>query len=213
MGYYRGTKIKCSKPELLFTGSTFNSEWKDFIVGIESGVTFYHCRKNYFNNALAELSRSNPEVIFSGCTWIDDDYYDAIDYTFVLVNGTYEYVDMAPHYQILLPVINDEEYNSLANRFVKQIEIYLQRIDIIRKDSENEVFFDFLNDKEEQDGFVSYFTITWENDIHKFTATKRFTSHVIVDYQRKNPVEKEQTKIDKHLSDNNQDDSYESLPF
>ena len=178
-------KVSCTNPELLATGSTFNQEWVDSIVSIKDGVTFYHCSKTYLNDALAELSRSHPEVTFSGCTWIDDDFEDAKDYTFVLRNGIYEYVDMAPHYQILFPVIEDEEYKSLQSRFVRQIEIYLQRFDIIKKIPEEDIVFDFINDKEDQDGFVSYFTITWENEIHKFTATKRFTSMVIVDYQRK----------------------------
>jgi len=187
MGFYVGTKVSCTKPELLATGSTFNQEWLDSIERIEDGITFYHCWKKYFNYALAELSRINPEVTFSGCTWIDDDYYDAVDLTFILKNGFYDYVDKAPHYQILFPFIEDEEYISLKNRFQKHIENYLQRIDIIRKDSENGVVFDFLNDIEEQDGFSSYFTITWENEYHKFTATKRATSHVMVDYERKTP--------------------------
>lgn len=192
MGFYVGTKVSCTNPELLATGSTFNQKWFDFIVSIEEGVTYYHCSKTYLNDALAELSRSHPEVTFNGCTWIDDDYEDAKDYTFILRNGIYEYVDMAPHYQILFPVIEDEEYNSLLSRFVKQIEIYLQRIDIIKKIAEEDIVFDFLNDKVDQDGFVSYYTITWENEFHKFTATKRYISQVIVGYEKKQP-KKEKT--------------------
>lgn len=191
MGFYVGTKVSCTNPELLATGSTFNQEWFDFIVSIEEGVTYYHCSKTYLNDALAELSRSHPEVTFNGCTWIDDDYEDAKDYTFILRNGIYEYVDMAPHYQILFPVIEDEEYNSLQSRFVKQIEIYLQRIDIIKMIAEEDIVFDFLNDKVDQDGFVSYYTITWENEFHKFTATKRYTSQVIVGYEKKQPKKEE----------------------
>jgi hypothetical protein len=42
------------------------------------------------------------------------------------------------------------------------------------------------------DGFKSYFTVTWENDEHKFTATKRFTSLVMVSYYKK-PPKKEKT--------------------
>ena len=213
MGFYVGTKVSCTNPELLATGSTFNQEWFDSIVSIEEGVTYYHCRKTYLNDALAELSRSHPEVTFSGCTWIDDDYENTTDYSFVLREGIYEYVDMAPHYQILFPAIEDEEYNSLRSSFIKQIGSYLKRIDIKKKVAENVVDFDFLNDKIDKEGFVSYFTITWENDIHKFTATKRFASLIIVDYQRKNSVEKKEMEIKKDLSDKGQDDVYENLSF
>ncbi len=213
MGYYRGTKVKCTKPELFYTGSTFNKEWKDFIIDVKSGVTEYYCAKEYLNNALRELSKEHPEVTFSGITWIDDDYENAIDYTFILKAGSYEYVKMAPHYQIFFPIIKDEDYKRLAEKFSEQIHHYLNRIDLVIEDVGDESTFDFLNDKEDEEGFKSYVTITWENEYHKFTATKRFTSHVIVDYQRINPSEKEQTKIDEHHSNDNQDDSYESLPF
>jgi len=213
MGYRLGTKVKCTKPELLISGSTFYNEWEDFLFEVKDGVTEYCCQKNYLNDALAELSRNNPEVTFSGCIWIDDDFENARDFTFILKNGIYDYIDMAPHYQILFPVIEDDEYNSLKDRFVRQLEIYLKRIDVIRKDAEEEVVFDFLNDKEGQDGFVSYYTITWENDIHRFTATKRYTSQVIVDYQRKSPYKKEETKIEENHTYDNQDDMYDNLPF
>jgi hypothetical protein len=78
---------------------------------------------------------------------------------------------------------------------------------------ENDIVFDFLNDRKDQDGFVSYYTITWETGIHKFTATKRFTSQVIVDYQRKKSVKKKEMEIKIDLSEKGQDEVNENLPF
>ncbi len=187
MGYYRGTKVSCTKPELFASGSTFNQEWSDFIVGVRNGVTWYHCRKEYLNNAIVELSKQHPDVTFTGVTWTDDDYENAIEFTSIIKNGEEDVVKMAPHYQIFFPVIEDEEYNSLCERFEKQINLYLNRIDLVNEGEDEESDFDILNDKEDEEGFKSYFTITWENDKHIFRATKRFTSMVAVDYQRKKP--------------------------
>ena len=213
MGYHRGTKVKCTKPELFYTGSTFNKEWKDFILDVKDEVTEYYCRKNYLNDAIIELSKQHPEVTFTGVTWTDDDYYDAIDFTYIVKNGALKVVQEEPHYQFLCPVIEDDEYDMLARKFIEHVRQYLQRIDLIHVESGEDTVFDFLNDKTDPEGFRSYYTITWENDNHKFTATKRFTSHVIVDYQRKKPVEKVKMKSDANISGDDQDDIYESLPF
>jgi hypothetical protein len=213
MGYRRGTKVKCTNPELLFTGSTFNKEWKDFILDVKDGVTEYYCRKDYLNDAIIELSKQHPEVTFTGVTWTDDDYYDSIDFTYIVKNGDLKVVKEEPHYQYLCPYIEDDEYDRLAIKFLDHVNQYLVRIDLIHAEPDEEAVFDFLNDKTDAEGFRSYYTITWENDYHKFTATKRFTSHVIVDYQRKNPIDKEQKKIDEHPSDENQNNTDESLPY
>jgi hypothetical protein len=187
MGYYRVTRVSCTDPALLATGSTFNQEWKDFILAIENGETIYHCRKEYLNDAIVELSKQHPDVTFTGVTWTDDDFEDCVEFTSIIKNGKVDWVNMAPHYQILFPVIDYDEYNSLTGRFKEQIDRYLKRLDIVREDPEEGVVFDFLNDKKDADGFKSYFTITWENDEHIFTATKRYTSQVIVGYEKKQP--------------------------
>jgi hypothetical protein len=186
MGYTRGTKVTCTNPDILASGSTFNIEWADSLLEIKNGVAFYICPKEYLNDALIELSKQHPDVTFSGVTWTDDDFETSIDFTFVLNDGIREFLNEAPHYQILFPVIDDDEYNSLAPKFVEQINKYLQRLDIVRVDTE-EIVFDFLNDKEDKDGFKSYYTITWENNEHRFTATKRYTSQIIVGYEKKQP--------------------------
>ncbi|MCX6255111.1 MAG: hypothetical protein NTV31_11625 [Bacteroidia bacterium] len=187
MGYYRGTRVSCTNPDLIASGSTFNQEWADFIIGLESGVTIYHCRKEYLNDAIVELSKQHPDVSFTGVTWTDDDFEDSIDFTLIIKNGEFKVVKMAPHYQILFPVIDDEEYKSLTSKFKEQIDLYLNRLDIVREDSKEGVVFDFLNDKVDKDGFWSYYIIVWEDGKQRFTATKRFTSQVTVDYHRKKP--------------------------
>ncbi len=210
MGYYRGTEVSCTNPSLLASGSTFNQEWSDCLIRIESGVTHYHCRKEYLNDAIVELSRQHPDETFTRVTWTDDDFEDCIEFTSIIKNGKEDYINMAPHYQILFPVIDDENYNSLIPRFQEIINQYLSRIDILKADPVEGIVFDFLNDKKDSDGFTSYYTITWENDEHVFKATKRYTSMVVVDYRRKKPLNPESGKdcgIEKSQSENKDFDS------
>jgi hypothetical protein len=196
MGYRIGTKVKCSNPELLHSGSTFNNEWKDFLFDVKDGVTEYFCRNDYLNEAIIELSLQHPDVTFTGVTWIDDDYYDSIDYTYIVKNGDFKIAKKEPHYNFMYQPLENDEYKPLLKKFIKQIFQYLERIDVIHEDPNDSTVFDFLNDKADKDGFQSYFTITWENDIHKFTATKRFTSLIIIDYQRKTKRDINESDLD-----------------
>jgi len=184
MGYTRGTKVTCTNPEILASGSTFNIEWADFLNEINNGVALYICRKDYLNDALIELSKQYPDETFSGVTWNDDNYESAIDYTFSIKNGEREFIREAPHYTILFDEKDDKEYNTLKDRCREHILQYLNRVDNIKEDPEDGVFFDKLNDDEEEDGFISYLTITWANKEHYFSATKRYTSIVLVLHSR-----------------------------
>jgi hypothetical protein len=187
MGYYTQTNVSCTNPEILSSGSTFNQKWGDFLMQSKNGVAYYYCRKEYLNDAIIELSKENPAVTFTGVTWNDSDYYDCIKYTLIIKNGKYKIVKYEPEYQYFFPIIEDDEYKRLAERFREHIDLYLKRLDIVNDDPVERELIDFLNDKEDNEGFKSYCTITWENDEHLFTATKRFTSHIIVDYKRKKP--------------------------
>jgi hypothetical protein len=185
MGYRFRTNVRCTNPGLIASGSTFNIKWGKFILGIRSGITQYYCGGDYLNSALLEFSRKNPQEVFTGVTWNDSDYYDCKKYTLIIKNGEYEQVKCEPFYVYGFRINDYEIPEGLFERFEKHLERYIERIDIVHRDTNKGEVFDFLNDKEDQDGFRSFYTITWENDKHKFTATRRFTSQVMVDYQKK----------------------------
>jgi hypothetical protein len=185
MGYYMQTNVSCTNPEILSSGSTFNQKWGNILMESKNGVAYYYCRKEYLNDAIVELSKQHPDVTFTGVTWRDDDFQDSVEFTSIIKNGKEEVVKIAPHYQILFPVIDDDEYNRLSIRFGDHIELYLNRLDIIKDDPIEGQVIDILNDKKDEEGFKSYITITWENDKHRFTATKRYTSQVMVGYEKK----------------------------
>ena len=185
MGYYVRTDLKCTNPELISSGSTFNEEWSHELKEIKNGVTSYCCKKQYLNDAVKELSKSHPTETFTGRTWINDNILEYRIYTAIIKNGIESIVDVEPGYSFLFPPIDDEEYQSLIEEFKKHVDNYLKRIDLFHKGSDQGFEYNFLNDKVDDNGFKSYYTITWGNDKHIFTATRRYPSLVMVDYQRK----------------------------
>lgn len=185
MGYYRATVLTCTNPDIIASGSTFFNEWKHAFWKIENGETYYVCRKEYFNDAVIILSKEHPSEIFTGKTWIDSDFSDCFCYTLVIKNGEYFVIDYEPYYQYMFPDIEDVEYNRLSTRFKEHIDKYIKRLDIVLEEQESGKEYDILNDKKDDEGFISHYTITWENDQHLFTATKRYTSEIIVSYEKK----------------------------
>lgn len=186
MGYRWCTNVQCTNPELIASGSTFNKKCKEFILTIESGTSKYYCIGQDFNDALFQFSREHPLETFTGVTWNDSLYYHCIEFTLIINNGEYKQVKSEPHYTYALLSCNmDEIPKGLYKRFRDHFKCYSERIDIIHRDPINGEVFDFLNDKRDQEGFSSFYTIIWENEEHKFTGTKRCESFVEVTYQRK----------------------------
>jgi len=185
MGYYVRTDLQCTNPELISSGSTFYNEWSHELMGIENGITSYYCRKQYLNEAVKELSKLHPEETFTGKTWVDDNFEDFRKYTVIIKEGEESVVDMEPGYTYISEPIDDEDYERLIKDFKIHLDAYIKRIDIFNKDSEVGFEYDFLNDKPDSNGFSSYYTIVWENDVHKFVATKRFNSLITIHYERK----------------------------
>lgn len=185
MGNYIRTDLQCTNPELIASGSTFNHEWSYELMRIKNGITSYHCRKQYLNEAVKELSKLHPDETFTGKTWIDDNFEEFRKYTVIIKDGVESVVDVEPGYTYLSEPIDDEEYERLLEDFKIHLDAYLKRIDIFNKDSEDGFEYDFLNDRPDSNGFSSYYTINWENDVHKFVAIKRYLSLITIHYERK----------------------------
>jgi hypothetical protein len=214
MGYDVRTNLSCSNPEVISSGSTFNQEWAKNLMEIDGGVFKYYSRGYYLHDNIAALSKQYPDETFTGITWNDSDIYDRIKYTLIYKNGECKQVNCEPGY--VYGVYNDNYYEmptDLFERFKKHLHRYIERIDIVREDIEEGVVFDFLNNKPDEDGFMSYYTIIWENDEHKFTATRRFTSQIAIKYEKKEPLPGRHLEKDKELVEASHDDLYDDLPF
>ena len=193
MGYNTITKLLCTKPDLISSGSTFSQTTHSRLLGNNNGETEYLSKEYYIIDDIIELSKKYPNETFTGVTWNDSDFYNSVSDTIVYKNGHGKVIKVEPYYQFLYPVIDDEIYNKLVERFIEEVRLYIKRIDIIKEDVDDPVdgtVFDFLNDIEDDNGFKSYYTITWENDQHKFTATKRLTSNILIHYEKKEPINK-----------------------
>lgn len=214
MGYDVRTNLLCTNPTIIFSGSTFSQKWAKSLMEIDKGV-FKYCSRGYsLHDDLVDLSKQYPNESFTGITWEDSNIYNRIKYTLIFKNGGCKQVNCEPGY--VYGFNNDNYYEmptDLFERFKKHLDRYIERIDIVRENIEEGVVFDFLNNNPDEDGFMSYYTITWENDEHKFTATRRFTSEITIKYEKKQSSANKRQEIEKELKESNEDYSTDDLPF
>jgi hypothetical protein len=181
------TRLICSNHSLIASGSSFNAgltELKESLIWTSSKSTTYNYHSQHFNDSVIELSKQHPSESFTGVTWNASDHTTAVDVTFIVKDGKEEIVYLKPHYEFLYPCIRDEEYNQLVDHFVEHARRYFERIESVRDDPSEGIVFDVLSTKD-KNGFQSYCEIVWEDDVHRFTALKRYPTTVIIDYERK----------------------------
>lgn len=101
----------------------------------------------------------------------------------------------------------------MLERFIEHLQLYLKRLDVVIKDANNKTYFDILNDNLDENGFKSYYTITWENAEHKFTATKRYTSEISIDYKKKELIQFGMLGTERELIEQNEDEDVSPYDF
>lgn len=88
---------------------------------------------------------------------------------------------------------------------------YLERLDLV-KEEEGKLKIDKLNNEKDQHGYESHITITYENDLYKWTATKKWISWIEVTCEKKEPIDDTLKKFEDKIKDNENTD-YFDLPF
>lgn len=187
MGYYSCTKLSCSKPEIIASGSTFNQNTTSELLEVKDGKAIYRTWKRSMLNEIYDLSELHPEETFTTTWWWDEDYYTRTFWTGVFINGKYKEVKVEPGYSFFQDTVRsvDEE---LINRFKDVLMKYVERINIVREDPEEGIVFDFLNEQNFfDDDFRSHFQIVWENKEHKFTGTNKIGLSFDIKYETKYP--------------------------
>ena len=151
-----------------------------------------------------------PEETFAAEWHWEDDYYDKILYHFVCKNGKFKEHAIKPGYVFMCPesqIFNKEHYSAFRDHVIK----YLERLDIVKKEA-GKFNIDKLNNKKDQHGYESYITIIYENDLYKWTATKKWISWIEVTCEKKDPVTHPFKEIEDKMTDNENSDYY-GLPF
>jgi len=214
MSYYSYTKLECTNPELISSASTFVKESNSMLLKITEGKSHFLTRKGTMVSEIFELSRNHPKETFTVEWHWDDDYYDCILYSFECKNGEFSKLAIKPGYIFVCPqpqIYSKEQFSAFQDHVIK----YLDRLDLV-KEKDGKYKIDKLNNKKDQYGYESFITITYENDLYKWTATKKWISWIEVTCEKKEPIidplkEYEDKKLDKQID--NQDPDYLDLPF
>lgn len=187
MGYYSSTKLSCTRPELIASGSTFNQNTESELLEVKDGKALYRTWKSSMHNEIEELSRLYPEETFTITWWWNEDYFTRILWTGVFINGKYKEVKEEPGYSFFQNDVGSVD-KELINRFQDVLMKYVERINIVREDPDEGTIFDIINDQNFfDDDFRSHFQIIWENKEHKFTGTNKDGFIFDIKYEMKDP--------------------------
>jgi len=210
MSYYSYTVLECTNPELISSGSTFVKESHySLLLKIENGKSHFITSKNTMDGEIFDLSKNHPEETFTAeCHW-DEDFADCVLYRFECINGEFKNLGIKPGYVFIGPenqICTEEEFSAFRVHVLK----YLQRLDIINeKDGKYKI--DKLNN-EKDNGYESYITITYENDLYKWTATKKWISWIEVTCEKKEPKADPLKNLENKMKWNDNEE-YGDLPF
>jgi hypothetical protein len=210
MSYYSYTILECTNPDLISSGSTFVKEsLYSLLVKIENGKSHFITNRNIMDGEIFELSKKHPEETFTAEWHWDEDDCNCILYSFECKNGEFRKLAIKPGYIFIFPqrqIYSREQFSAFKDHVIK----YLERLDLV-KEKDGKFKIDKLNNEKDQHGYESYITITYENDLYKWTATKKWISWIEVTFEKKepkiNPLEEYENKRRFDLNDSDE------LPF
>jgi hypothetical protein len=210
MSYWAYTILESTNPELISSESTFVRESPSDLLKIQDGKSHFSTWENTMDDEIIELSKKYPEETFiAECHWANE-YYDRIIYYFEYRNGKCRELGIKPGYMVFLIAGNipsEEEYSAFRNHVLK----YLKRLDIVKKE-DGEFIIDKLNNEKDKNGYESFITIVYENDLYKWTAEKTGISYIRFSVEKKKPkIPRIKELEDKMSIDENKE--YGDLPF
>jgi hypothetical protein len=205
MNYYTYTILECGDPEIIASGSTFVKDSKSKLLEITKNKSHFLTYATSMNDEIIELSlKHSGETFYAECFW-EYEFQDRVKYFFEYKNGIRKDVVCKPDYIFFFKsekIPNKEVYLA----FKEHVREYLRRLDIVNKDADG-YFIDKLSGHEDQYGYESTITITYENDYYRWTATRSDLSNIEV------RVEKLQPKIYRPPKFGDKEEEYYDLPF
>jgi len=210
MGWPINTKLICTNPELISSGTTFFEKIKEDFIWHEDDKPVYGGVSSEMHQELTKISENYPEEVFCRI-----DYYKSADNnadkTFgAYINGRYNTITTEPYYYFI-PESFEGVDPEIDEQFKQHMMLYVRRIDLLKK-TKDQITFDFPYDKDpSQQGFSSDFEVNWRNKEHTFHAYKDYGSEIEVNYKRI-PKRVQKPKEPEEPS-NDSDNEFDQLPF
>jgi hypothetical protein len=212
MSYYAYTVLECTNPELISSGSTYVKESHySKLLKVEKGKSHFLTIRKTMHGEIFDLSIKHPEETFTGEWEWDEDYWDRILYRFECKNGEFKNLGIKPGYMFFChenQIYSKEDYSAFRDHVIR----YLERLDIVKEQQDGKYVIDKLNNEKDQNGYESYITITYENDLYKWTATKKWISWIEVTCEKKEPKVDPLKELENKMKCNDNEE-YDDLPF
>jgi hypothetical protein len=203
--------LGCTNPDLISSGSTFVKEsLYSLLVKIENGKSHFLTNKNTMAGEIFKLSKLHPEETFTGEWCWDEDYYDCILHLFECKNGEFKELGIKPGYGFFYPStipVNKDEQLAFQTHVIE----YLNRLDKV-VENDGHFTYDKLNNKKDKCGYESYITITYENELYKWTATRKNLTFIEVSIEEKLP-KIDSLKDNESITSIDENSENDELPF
>ena len=166
MEFLSNTKIRCSRPELVNSGSEFYRKWDGLIHSERDGMVVILSENYHLIEDLKRLSSENPEVTFTGITWSSVGLLENGTWIVVFQAGVEIDVKLEPFYHIpkLAKQTDDKDFLELLPQFKQDLRLSFERFDLPDQDIENENYMEFLTVEKDQEGSYSYYLVHWKID-------------------------------------------------
>lgn len=220
MGYCYRTNLKCTKPELISPGSTFEQSTYSEIIKVVGDEFHYITRAGDIYDEILNLSKEHPDVVISARTWNVSEFFEQIEYKLIYSNGTCEEIGSEPRYQISYPNLS-EEASTFCDEFADKIFDFVKKNPPYKLLHPNSSRDYHPASQYRDDRFEAYLKFKWENEDHRFTAENKHWYLIEIKYESKDQEnlkrlrsENEMLKKQLHSGNGNSIDSeYDELPF
>jgi hypothetical protein len=183
MSYYSHTILKCTKPDIIASGSTFVSETDSMFHETINGQSHFFTWRNTMDDEIVKLSTRHPEeTLTTECHW-DNESPNSLIYKNEFKNGIQKLLGVEPEYFFCRPVKeypNKKHFEAFKDHVLK----YLSRLDVV-KAAEGGYEIDRLDGEEDKYGYKSSVTITYENDHYIWSAKKNGSAYISITVNKK----------------------------
>lgn len=198
MGCYYRTNLRCTKPEIIASGSSFAQSTKSEIINTDENEIHYFTNNDVLHEELLDLSKEHPDVSFTAKTWCDSEYYAQIVWTLIYTNGSYEKVNREPRYLFSWSCTGAVD-DSMIEEFRRRISQFLDRSAphklFPQKERENKC----PSGQYYNDGLIAYVKFIWETEDYRFTAENKHGYLIKIKYESKDKENLKRLRIDNKI--------------
>jgi hypothetical protein len=188
------TRISCTNPDLIGTGSDFVTDNKDQLIKYEeNNVEFEHLGWE-FHHQLMDYSMLHPEETFHMNVDEALNFFSSVDYTLELKDGDYERVDAKPNYYVMEQVDGSIDFVK-RSIFTDKLLSFLEAFPPHKLLPQNNLTDDGLSPQCNYDGLEVFLTFKYDDLDFSVRATNESGYFISAKFHLKTDEEKKEDQV------------------